>query len=215
MTIVEVICIAAGVFCICVSFFMARKTSGTQGGERYETAAAELWTEKDEEVIRERIFAVMEERQAELVDDTVDHMNRLCNEKIMAMDEFSSQILEKIDQNHQEVVFMYNLLGEKEKELKSMMAAPVRKKPAAEKGGRKVPADTQKPMPKKQRTETIERNTPVSAQPQAAESPLPEELLQQIRTMHRQGKSVLEISKELDIGQGEVKLVVALYGGRK
>ena len=37
----------------------------------------------------------------------------------------------------------------------------------------------------------------------------------QIQKMHKEGKSVLEISKALNIGQGEVKLVIALYGDRK
>ena len=36
-----------------------------------------------------------------------------------------------------------------------------------------------------------------------------------IQKMYKEGKSVLDISKELNIGQGEVKLVIALYGGRK
>lgn len=35
-----------------------------------------------------------------------------------------------------------------------------------------------------------------------------------IQKMHKEGKSVLEISKALNIGQGEVKLVITLYGGR-
>ena len=34
----------------------------------------------------------------------------------------------------------------------------------------------------------------------------------EILALHRQGKSVLEISKELSVGQGEVKLVIDLYG---
>jgi len=33
--------------------------------------------------------------------------------------------------------------------------------------------------------------------------------------MYKEGKSILEISKELNIGQGEVKLVIALYGGKR
>ncbi len=49
------------------------------------------------------------------MDTTEERMNRLCNDKIMAVDEFSQQILEKIDANHQEVVFMYNMLSEKKK----------------------------------------------------------------------------------------------------
>ena len=35
-----------------------------------------------------------------------------------------------------------------------------------------------------------------------------------IRTLYKQGKSVVDISKELNIGQGEVKLMIAMYKKR-
>jgi DNA-binding NarL/FixJ family response regulator len=38
---------------------------------------------------------------------------------------------------------------------------------------------------------------------------------QQILELYSQGKSVLEISKLLDLGQGEVKLVIDLFKGKK
>ena len=34
----------------------------------------------------------------------------------------------------------------------------------------------------------------------------------QMLALHEQGKSVLEISKLLHVGQGEVKLIISLYG---
>ena len=36
---------------------------------------------------------------------------------------------------------------------------------------------------------------------------------QRIRELYQSGKSILDISKELDMGQGEVKLIIDLYGG--
>ena len=38
----------------------------------------------------------------------------------MEFDEFSAQLMEKINHNHEEVVFMYNMLNEKEKEIKEI-----------------------------------------------------------------------------------------------
>ena len=39
----------------------------------------------------------------------------------MAVSEFSDQILEKIEQNHKEVVFLYDMLNEKENEMKEFV----------------------------------------------------------------------------------------------
>ena len=45
-------------------------------------------------------------------------MERLCNEKIMAINEYSSTVLESIDKNHQEVMFLYDMLNEKHNTIK-------------------------------------------------------------------------------------------------
>ena len=52
---------------------------------------------------------------------TEEYLSRLSNEKIMAVSEYSDQILEKINRNHEEVVFLYNMLNNKENELKETL----------------------------------------------------------------------------------------------
>ena len=51
---------------------------------------------------------------------TDDYLSKLSNEKIMAVSEYSDQILEKIARNHEEVVFLYNILNHKEKSLRRL-----------------------------------------------------------------------------------------------
>ncbi len=46
-------------------------------------------------------------------------------------------------------------------------------------------------------------------------APISDNKNNQILKLHKQGKSVVEISKELNVGQGEVKLTLALYGGKR
>lgn len=117
MQAVEIVLIVVGVLCICISFFVSKKKSdAADAGE--VPRGAEIWTEKDEEVIIKHIDEILEKRGMELVETTEDQMNRICNEKIMAIDEFTKPLLEKINVNHEEVVFMYNMLNEKQKELK-------------------------------------------------------------------------------------------------
>ena len=146
------------------------------------------------------------------------------------------QILEKIDANHQEVVFMYNMLSEKEKELKEFMSKPVKKESMAETRMASEPAVSNRmdlnPVTASQTAisrltantqEAEKKKTVKKAEPKKAvknETSKPEmsvagqgNVNEKIKELHKQGKSVLEISKQLNIGQGEVKLVLALYGG--
>lgn len=225
MTGLEICLLAAGFACLCISFFVARRTSPEAEQEDGVRAEA-VWTEREEQMIQKRVHEILSDRQNELVDATEEQMNRLCNDKIMAVDEFSKQILEKIESNHQEVVFMYNMLNEKEKELKDVMAAPVRRI--------QEPETVSEPVKnKKKKTQTaIEKLSPqdfptaVKEPPKKTEAKktevvktdsvsVPGNVNLQIQKMHKEGKSVLEISKALNIGQGEVKLVIALYGGKR
>ncbi len=259
MTTWEIILLIAGFACVCLSFFVAKGKEEMQPDNGETPGSSNVWTEKEEQIIRDRVTQLVEERQNELLDAAQDQMNHLCNDKIMAVDEFSQQLLEKIESNHQEVVFMYNMLSEKEKEVKKIITEPVVKqvkseseKPKPAEPKRKVPAKKQavvKPeavaspaaaspeaaaRPARQAKPVTQEKPVIKAEKQAApaKAMAPEkasvsekqaepvknvsgDMNLRIQKMHREGKSVLEISKDLDIGQGEVQLVLALYGGRR
>lgn len=234
MTALEIVLVIAGFACICISFFVAgkREKEGRDDNRAEDVMASSLWTEKEEQIIRSRISELLEERQMELVDSTEDQMNRLCNDKIMAIDEFSKQLLEKIETNHQEVVFMYNLLNEKEKEVKKIVAEPtiqpavepifpekVVQKPTTglEKVAQKQVTRDTEVQPQKKESVAVSREIVASRKPSGQSQPgikVRGDVNLQIQKMYKEGKSVLEISKALDMGQGEVKLVIALYGGK-
>lgn len=225
MTLLEGIFIVIGFFCICISFFVAGKSREEKEEEQSDSGvASSVWSEKDEKIIQERVEEILVERQTELVDETEDKMNRLCNEKIMAIDEFSRQILEKIDNNHQEVVFMYNMLNEKEKEIKNVVIRPIKEEAAVEKEKKtvaKAEKETavkaeKKATPEKPKKESVRQKETVKTEKkkETQDVKVPGNVNLQIQKMYKEGKSILEISKALDIGQGEVKLVIALYGGR-
>ena len=50
-----------------------------------------------------------------------EQLAHISNEKIMAVNEFSEQLLEQIEENHKEVVFLYDMLNEKENEMKAFV----------------------------------------------------------------------------------------------
>lgn len=227
MTGLEIFLIIIGFACICISFFVSKKRD-TEGEGDSAVQSSEIWSEKEEQMIRDRINDILSDFQNELVDSTQDQMNQLCNDKIMAVDEFSKQLLEKIKSNHQEVVFMYNMLNEKQKEIKTIMQEPV-KLPEPSSASVKVEEPPKVVVERTQPREVVEnkvtstnivaeepKQTPKAVTSKKEQrSSIPGNVNLQIQKLYKQGKSVLEISKELDIGQGEVKLVIALYGGKR
>ena len=57
----------------------------------------------------------------EAIDSTDNKLGQILNEKIMGLSEYSQQILEKMEKNHSETVFLYDMLNEKEKEIKDLV----------------------------------------------------------------------------------------------
>lgn len=83
----------------------------------------------DEELIRsiiEKEMADAKDRVAEVVDETLDYAvekterscERISNEKIMAISEYSETVLADINKSHQEVMFLYDMLNDKHNNLK-------------------------------------------------------------------------------------------------
>ncbi len=83
-----------------------------------------------EDEIRKMITGEMEHVKgniSNIVDETVDYsiekaeraMERVTNEKVMAVSEYSDTVLEEINKNHKEVVFLYDMLNDKHDNLMS------------------------------------------------------------------------------------------------
>lgn len=163
----------------------------------------------DDKKYLERLSSASEE----IISNAEDHLSKLSNEKIMAVDEFSEQILEKINRNHEEVIFLYNMLTSKEKELKEVI-----------KDFNDVQRRAKEFIAKNQTEQEKKSNSPVNAQlsesignaniNESDDQPISHSN-EEILNLYSQGKSVLEISKQLGIGQGEVKLVIDLFKANK
>ncbi len=83
-----------------------------------------------EDEVRKMVAAEVEhvkDKIADIVDETVNYsiekteraMERITNEKIMAVNEYSDTVLEEINKNHKEVVFLYDMLNDKHDNLMS------------------------------------------------------------------------------------------------
>ncbi len=235
---VEIILIITGIVLLIASVIFTGNDDGSDKQKDSSFSEEEL---KNRQAVLDKMAREAVERVSEeIIIHTDDELSRISNEKIMSVNEFAETNLQKINENHDHVVFLYNMLNEKDDEIKQTLAdmqnakqdlkgsvqevvkitkqlnAAIKKnkdgtgtatKKAAEKKTGTTAASESKTALKPEAT------APVFAEPQK----MPDLMVSnnkndEILALHRQGKSVLEISKELSVGQGEVKLVIDLYG---
>jgi len=185
--------------------------------------------------IRQRVDQIISDKTEEVIVKTDDYLSQVANEKIMSVDEFSKQILERLDKNNSDVMFLYNMVTTTKEELKTEIANAEKAKEALSKA---VESKAEAPVVKKQESvskqsaapktepvkrpvvkkETKEQKNDDIAELLAAtmtqessemEGDMPKE---KILELYKSGKSIRDISRELGMGQGEVKLVIDLYG---
>lgn len=192
---------------VVISFFVTDKLEYTL--MRNQTSNHIMTGEEDLGKTQERLKDLDEAITTKVEEAIVkvdDNLSLISNEKIMAVSEFGEQILEKIHQNHSEVVFLYNMLNEKEKELKELVVEVNQGKAKWKEEEVKTVLDI---------GERIQDDNMVTMEEMNVLGDVEANRNQMILDFHKQGKTILDISKQLGIGQGEVKLVIDLFQGVK
>ena len=295
MDIIVIICLIIGVSCIGASFFIKEKADidNHEKEKIAEEIRGRALSEDSVKKVMARVEKGFSEKLSAISEDKLggfaDKMSEIANDKMLAINDMSGQLMEKIEQNHKEVIFLYDMLNEKSDYLKDFSAKidglrhelereedrikalnndlddkmikvkevrqTVIAKPVApvevkqEKSRRvptgieqakaaikpaEVPAQAKNLVKMKKEVEDIpsdindifdtdERDIFKDAEvpeitAEIDEIDLSPELTEELSTndkilkMHSEGKSVMEISKELGMGQGEVQLILGLYG---
>lgn len=295
MDIIVIICLIIGVGCIGASFFIKEKADidNHEKEKIAEEIRGRALSEDSVKKVMTRVEKGFSEKLSAISEDKLggfaDKMSEIANDKMLAINDMSGQLMEKIEQNHKEVIFLYDMLNEKSDYLKDFSAKidglrhelereeerikalnndlddkmikvkevrqTVIAKPVApvevkqEKSRRvptgieqakaaikpaEVPAQAKNLVKMKKEVEDIpsdindifdtdERDIFKDVEvPEITEEideiDLSPELTEELSTndkilkMHSEGKSVMEISKELGMGQGEVQLILGLYG---
>ena len=211
MTAIEVVLILIGIAAIAVSYFISEKASE----ERLREAARQLVLGEDsktalENQTRETVRNISEDMTEDIAGRAERELEKLSNEKIMSVHDYSDTVLEEINKSHNEVMFLYSMLDGKDKELKDTV--------------REVQNMVKTVKRLKEETEVSEETLTDKAR-FVSEEIQPEELQmlldsesedvtnnnERILKLYREGRTVLEIAKELGLGTGEVKLVIDLF----
>lgn len=155
----------------------------------------------------EDIKKQIDDQVSTIVDDTVEKtevmLDKVSNEKIMAVSEYSDKVLDEISKTHNEVMFLYNMLGDKETEIKDHL-----KDINSIKSEINDIRENHDSVPDNDIVNDIMLETDVIID---EDEQMQENNNSVILDLYNQGKSIIEIAKELGIGIGEVRLVVDLF----
>ena len=113
MTGIEIALLVIGIIVLLTSFIFSAKMDEADDAKR-----AEL-TEKQKEAVKNQIISVFDEQMDDLKEKTEIELDKLSNVKMNEMNEYSENILNEINRNHNEVMFLYDMLNEKKKEVKN------------------------------------------------------------------------------------------------
>lgn len=228
MGILEIVLLIAGVIIFTGSFFLPL------GGEKNTGIDQKAAKEEIHGLVEEEMNNVRSKKMEEISEDAIEKaeraLERLTNEKIMAVNEYSDTVLQEIHKNHEEAMFLYDMLNSKHANIKDTVSKMDKAVKAAE--NKTLENKTAENKAAAEKTAT-DKTAGTVAEEKAADASQTETLIQpenspeigfmgetvqegqnnneKILEMHKQGKSTVAIAKELGLGVGEVKLVIDLY----
>lgn len=123
MDIMEIILLVLGGIVFVLSFIVpdGRDSEGANGKAPTGDEIKRL-VNQELESIRSHVDDVVEEAITYAMEKTERSLERLSNEKIMAVSEYSDTVLAEIHKNHEEAMFLYDMLNNKQASLKNTVS---------------------------------------------------------------------------------------------
>lgn len=123
MNVTEIIVLILGILVFILSFLIpAGKKSKPEPHSGIKEEEIKELIDKEVADAKSRIQDIVDETITYSMEKTERSMERLTNEKIMAVNEYSDTVLEQINKNHKEVVFLYDMLNDKHENLKETVS---------------------------------------------------------------------------------------------
>ena len=223
MDIVEIVLLATGGIIFILSFLIpGKKGIASAASEKLVREQVRDMVNQELDQVRGRIGIAVDDAAAHAADKTERSLERLSNEKIMAVNEYSDTVLAQIHKDHEEAMFLYDMLNNKHdsmkrtlSEINQALSEVNRAVKSAEEAASNLQRELTQPEAQEEAPAWQEEMLPVR-EPETAEDEEEMEKLNsndRILALYRQGKSSVDIAKTLGLGVGEVKLVIDLFTG--
>ena len=238
MSATVIVLIVIGLVFIFVSFAISEKLSEEKAESDSVVKIPKELTTEQKEKIDKLIREYMDQQIDGRLTDIETRLSEIVNQKTLALGDYAVSVNEEIDRNHKEVVFLYDMLSDKQKEImttvnmidtyKKEISTMVQEQAAQNIMNYSASASETQPsaedtVPEELTAEEMSDDTEIEeAMKEMEDIPISEESQEELENvdnkdmileMHKAGLSILEIARHLGLGVGEVKLVVDLYQG--
>ena len=227
MVVTEIVLIVIGVVAFVASFFVTEKLSQKDLDQITLMSEADLKTisEKQLKEVKVQVENSVEEIIDESLEITKRGLERETNKKIMAVSEYSDTVMEEINKTHNEIMFLYSMLNDKQAETADMVSDLQRltkqvREMDIENVTSAIANQSEKlveQMAQFENAQNVQGVQIVSQEPviePVTDEKEEEKTLnknEQILLLYKEGKDEVEIAKTLDCGLGVVRLVLGLY----
>lgn len=208
MTTVIIILIFVGLIILGCSFFIIEPKSN-QENLTHQSVENLIKAKEEADHIEEQVKKALLDYTQSITMETKQKIDSIVNENIAAVDQYSKSVLEEVKTIHKETMFLYSMLNEKEKEFKAMVLPQIPQQTEAThtenlSTDSKV-IDRQFGTKLKQKLESISKEEIIK------ESDETGDMKRIVLSLYKKGKDPLQIARELELGVGEVKLIIDLF----
>ncbi len=233
MAALQVVLIVCGIICIILSFIIDNK----QESEPISISIPDHLTEDQKKLIKQRVDEVVNTQIGDLGERTEAALDKISNTKILEMNEYAQTVLDEINKSHNEIVFLYDMLNEKAKEVKmTVKDVNVAKMQVEKIREEAVPNDlsmiandnsemvfgeesSDNSDNSQSEIERLENHISLGIVPQNESFSDDNDTMlsknEAILRLYKEGRDAREIARTLNLGTGEVKLVLDLYNSTK
>lgn len=175
MSIMEISLLILGVAIFAASFIIPEwKKYGKDDSIEISDELIKKMIDKQMDETQKRLEGVVDETLEYAVEKTERAAERISNEKIMAVSEYSDTVLEEINKNHKEVMFLYDMLNDKHKNITTAAMEVDKKAKAAEETAKEA---EEKALAAKKQVESVqeqvkgEKTVPTVSMPKEEKQP--------------------------------------------
>ena len=204
MGTVEIVLLVIGIICVIVGIILGI-TDNNDHDKDMNPVVSDYDAASQVSKVSQTIDNIIEQKMQDIEDKTEARLDKLSNTKILEMNEYADGVLKEINRNHNEVMFMYDMLNEKDKEIKTTV-----KDVNGTRMNRNMNTYSEK---KSQNKQSVQNKSAIKND--ISEVVLDDALSsnEKIIKLYNSGYRDVDIAKRLKMGVGEVRLIINLSSG--
>lgn len=115
-----IVMIVLGLIIIIASFFLSEKLTKKEDNFNIDLLTVDdsyEFSDRELRIIKRKIEDVIANQAKDILYETNESLANMANEKTMALGDYAVAVCDEIEKNHKEVMFLYSMLDDKQKEI--------------------------------------------------------------------------------------------------